>query len=154
MSNNGNSTALYEGVYRKSGNGKASVLVKTFLYEAETPETILIDEESQGFGTDNTPLDGDTVICALNNTLSVDLIQSGVVVSVIKRARDRSAEGSEPPTDAETAYRVLMRSEGLDAPFDTDAMIQAKQNAFAEISAHMVKRTDLRGKTAGRTLWT
>lgn len=49
--------------------------------------------------------------------------------------------------EQEPNYKALLCDNGLDAEFEPDALVQAKQAAFTEISALMAKRTDLRGKT-------
>ncbi len=48
--------------------------------------------------------------------------------------------------DADANLKALFCAEGLDAPFDFDTQMQAKQTAFTEITALMGRRTDLRGK--------
>lgn len=49
--------------------------------------------------------------------------------------------------EADACIKAIFREEGLDEPFEVDALIQAKQTAFTEITALMGGRTDLRGKT-------
>lgn len=49
--------------------------------------------------------------------------------------------------DAEANYKAVLAGEGLDKGFDLDAVIQAKETAFAEITSLMAHRVDLRGKT-------
>lgn len=49
--------------------------------------------------------------------------------------------------EAEANIKALLCAEGLDEPFGFDALMQAKQTAFTEITAHMGRRVDLRGKT-------
>lgn len=49
--------------------------------------------------------------------------------------------------EAEAYIKALFRDEALDEPFGFEALMQAKQTAFTEITALMGGRTDLRGKT-------
>lgn len=49
--------------------------------------------------------------------------------------------------EVDARIKEILHSEGLDEPFEVDALIQAKQTAFTEITALMGDRTDLRGKT-------
>ncbi len=49
--------------------------------------------------------------------------------------------------EAEAYIKALLFAEGLDRPFGFDALLQAKQTAFTEITALMGRRVDLRGKT-------
>lgn len=49
--------------------------------------------------------------------------------------------------EAEPNLKAMLRREGLDVPFSADALMQAKETTFTEISALMAKRIDLRGKT-------
>ncbi len=49
--------------------------------------------------------------------------------------------------EAEPNLKALLRDYVLDAPFSADAIMQAKETTFTEITAHMANRTDLRGKT-------
>lgn len=50
-------------------------------------------------------------------------------------------------SEAEPNIKAMLRNYGLDAAFSADAMMQAKETAFTEITARMANRTDLRGKT-------
>lgn len=49
--------------------------------------------------------------------------------------------------EADARIKEILCDEGLDEPFEIDALIQAKQTAFTEITALMGGRIDLRGKT-------
>jgi len=50
-------------------------------------------------------------------------------------------------TEADANMKALLCGEGLSKPFTADALFQAKETAFTEITALMALRTDLRGKT-------
>lgn len=49
--------------------------------------------------------------------------------------------------EAEANYKAILASEGLDEGFSLDAVTQAKETTFTELTALMGQRADLRGKT-------
>lgn len=49
--------------------------------------------------------------------------------------------------EAEPNIKALLNREGMNIPFEAEALMQSKATAFTEISALIAKRTDLRGKT-------
>ncbi len=87
---------------------------------------------------ENFPLDG---------ALPAGYKESDRVAVVISNGVAKLTERFGSITDVEANVKAMLRRSGLDTPFEADAIMQAKETTFTEITAHMADRTDLRGKT-------
>lgn len=88
---------------------------------------------------------GESVL--ISESVPASCKEGDLVAAVIKENGATVTDCFGSSAELEPNLKALLRNEGLDVPFEADAVMQAKATAFTEITALMAKRTDLRGKT-------
>lgn len=92
-------------------------------------------------------IDGEDGFLPLDGSLPIGC-KEGDKVSLIRRSKGvRIAESFGSAAEVEPNVKALLKREGLNKPFDAEALMQGKQTAFTEIQGLMGTRTDLRVKT-------
>ncbi len=92
-------------------------------------------------------LDGEGCFAVVDGILPVGCKEGDKVALIPREGGVRIAESFGSSGEVEPNVRALLRREGLDKPFDAEALMQGKQTAFTEIQGLMGTRTDLRVKT-------
>jgi len=89
----------------------------------------------------------DGAVYAVDGALPANCKEGDKLAFIISGGAARVTDNFGSSAEAEPNLKALLRDYGLDTPFSADALMQAKETTFTEITAHMANRTDLRGKT-------